>query len=105
MGYDHYRRGLKLALHQCGRVLDTLDTAHFADDYPGELKKAFRFGSSDGVPLPEDDVNIGDAGGGANLGEGVRFQPRDELDKNIALDHRLYYILSRLGWQASQTSY
>lgn len=99
MGYDHYRRGLELALHQCGRVLDTLDTAHFADDYLGELKKAFRLGGSDGVPLPEDDVDISNPGGGANLGEGARFQPRDELDKNIALDHLLvlYSVTARLA--------
>jgi len=100
MGYGHYRRSLELALHQCGRVLDTLDTAHFADDYLGELKKAFRFGGSDGVPLPEDDVDVGNPGGGANLGKGTGFQPRDELDKNIALDH-LLVLYSVPGWLAS----
>jgi len=90
---------LQLALNQRRGILDTLNTAHFADDYPGQLKEALDFSRGDGIPAPENQVQIGDAGYGANLGQSAGLQTRDQLDEKIALYHTptLYSLLYRLA--------
>ena len=38
-----------------------------ADDYSGKLEEALRLGGGNGIPLPENEVDIGYAGNSANL--------------------------------------
>jgi hypothetical protein len=90
---------LKLALHQRRRILDTLNTAHFADYYPGQFKETLGFSSGDGIPTPEHQVHIGDAGNSANLGQSTGFKTGDQFDEKIALYHMsiLYSLSARLA--------
>jgi len=49
---------LQFALHQSRRILDALNAANFADDYSGEFEETLGLGGSNGIPLPENEVDL-----------------------------------------------
>ena len=68
---------LQLTLHKGYRILDPLNTADFTDDYPGEFEEAFSLGGGYGVPLPENEVDIGYSGDSTYMGQGIRLKSGD----------------------------
>ena len=78
---------LELGFKKCCRVLDALYTADLANDYLCQFEQSIGFGNGDSIPLTEDEVHFLDTVSGADLRQGIRFQPGDKFYKQIAFCH------------------